>query len=322
MGLFDDVAKYMNFDLVEMQTVVKNIDEVKEKLPELIGKCLYHFIELGDERPEPDWRGLTAAQQCIPTNKDKDAFGADYRVLSRAWEALSPDPVLQPYRKDYTWLSQVYQSVKPVDNRGKLIWASLGPKTMELVHENVTVAEVYPSNEMIEIDPNRIEEYIRQHHYTIDDAVRIVEIDLIARIRNHDKDKKFIRLGERLEDLRVRHEAGLVESVDFLKELLEMAREARAAEIEVVPEEEEDKGKAALTELFQGIKNEDTPIIVENIVNDIDEMVRVTRFDGWTATQAGRQAVRQELNKLIWVRYKIKDRELIDKAYKYVEMYY
>lgn len=322
MGLFDDVAKYMNFDLVEMQTVVKNIDEVKEKLPELIGKCLYHFIELGDERPEPDWRGLTAAQQCIPTNKDKDAFGADYRVLSRAWEALSPDPVLQPYRKDYIWLSQVYQSVKPVDNRGKLIWASLGPKTMELVHENVTVAEVYPSNEMIEIDPNRIEEYIRQHHYTIDDAVRIVEIDLIARIRNHDKDKKFIRLGERLEDLRVRHEAGLVESVDFLKELLEMAREARAAEIEVVPEEEEDKGKAALTELFQGIKNEDTPIIVENIVNDIDEMVRVTRFDGWTATQAGRQAVRQELNKLIWVRYKIKDKELIDKAYRYVEMYY
>ena len=100
MGLFDDVAKYMNFDLVEMQTVVKNIDEVKERLPELVGKCLYYFIELGDERPEPDWRGLTAAQQCIPTNRDKDAFGADYRVLNRAWEALSPDPVLHPFRKD------------------------------------------------------------------------------------------------------------------------------------------------------------------------------------------------------------------------------
>ena len=85
---------------------------------------------------------------------------------------MSPDPVLHPFRKDYTWLSQVYQSVKPVDNRGKLIWASLGPKTMELVHENVTVAEVYPENEMIEIDPNRIEEYIKQHHYTIEDAVR------------------------------------------------------------------------------------------------------------------------------------------------------
>lgn len=321
MGLFDNVAKYMNFDLVEMQTVVKNIDEVKQKLPELVSTYLYYFVDLGDEKPEPDWRGLTAAQECIPTNRDKDAFGADYRVLNRAWEALSPDPVLQPYRKDYTWLSQVYQSVKPVDNRGKLIWASLGPKTMELVHENVTVAEIYPENEMIEVDPNRIEEY-REHHYTVGDVVRIVETDLVAKIRQHDKDKKFIRLGERLEDLRIRHEAGLVESIEFLKELIDMAREARAAEIEVVPEEEEDKGKAAITELFQGVKNEETSVVVESIVNDIDEMVRVTRFDGWTAAQAGRQAVHQELNKLIWVRYKIKDKDLIDKAYKYVEMYY
>ena len=28
-------------------------------------------------------------------------------VLATIWEALSPDPVLSPYEKDYRWLTQV-----------------------------------------------------------------------------------------------------------------------------------------------------------------------------------------------------------------------
>jgi hypothetical protein len=45
----------------------------------------------------PGWEGLATAQEALPTN----AFGTDYRVLSRAWEALSPDRFLMPYKSDY-----------------------------------------------------------------------------------------------------------------------------------------------------------------------------------------------------------------------------
>lgn len=65
----------------------------------------------------------------------------EYRVLNRAWDALSPDSFLNPYKVDYQWLSRVYESVKPTDGRGGLIWASLGAKTIELVHQNVIVGE-------------------------------------------------------------------------------------------------------------------------------------------------------------------------------------
>ena len=73
-----------------------------------------------------------AAQECLPTNKEKDAFAADYRVLNRAWDALSPDGFLNAYKTDYQWLSRVYESVKPTDGRGGLIWASLGAKQSSL----------------------------------------------------------------------------------------------------------------------------------------------------------------------------------------------
>lgn len=319
IGLFDSVARSLNFDEKDVEKVITNLDEVKKELPKLVDKCLYYFIDLSD-RSKTDWEGLVEAQECIPTTKEKDAFGADYRVLNRVWESLSPDPCLSEYRYDYVWLSQVYDSVRPVDTRGGLVWAALGEKTIELVHQNINVVEVDDDLEVLELDADLIDQFMKNRNPA--KVARKIEIDLVARIRKHDRNKKFIRLGQRLEDLRERHEAGLITSVEFLKMIIDLAREARAAEKEVVPEEEENKGKAALTELFNGIRNEKTPIIVENVVNDIDEIVRVTRFDGWQATNAGIKEVKKQLRLLLWTKYKLKDQELFDKAYGYIEQYY
>lgn len=85
-----------------------------------------------------------------------------------------------------------------------------------------------------------------------------------------------MRLGDKLEKLREQHEQGPINSIEFLKMLLELAREAAQAEKKVVPEEEVDKGKAALTELFNGVKNTNTPVIVERIVTEIDDIVKLS----------------------------------------------
>jgi type I restriction enzyme R subunit len=47
--------------------------------------------------------------------------------------------MLKPYEKDYKWLSQIYESIRPPSGRGKLLWHALGEKTLKLIHENVTV---------------------------------------------------------------------------------------------------------------------------------------------------------------------------------------
>ena len=66
----------------------------------------------------------------LPNNEVRDKFAAEYSVLGSIWEALSPDPVLSPYEKDYQWLTQVYESVKPPSGSGKLLWHALGAKTI------------------------------------------------------------------------------------------------------------------------------------------------------------------------------------------------
>ena len=149
-----------------------------------------------------------------------------------------------------------------------------------------------------------------------------IEIDLIAKIRKYSKDPKFQQIGEKVERLKEKHERGLLTSIEFLKQLLELAREAVEAERKTVPPEEIDKGKAALTELFNGIKNPQTPVIVERLVNDIDDIVKVVRFDGWQSTTAGKQEVKKALRSVVWIKYQIRDKEVFDKAYSYIEQYY
>lgn len=319
IGIFDNVAKALNFDESSMKKVITNIEEVKKQLPALLRKCLSYFM--GVDRTVDGWEGLMAAQECIPTNKERDEFAADYQVLNRAWDALSPDSFLNPYQADYKWLSRVYESVKPVDGGGGLLWSALGPKTMELVHNNMDVGDaVEDIDSIITMDAELIDDFIQ--HNDLKKVTKKVEIDLVARINKHSKDPKFVKLGEKLEELRLRHEQGLVNSIEFLKMLLNLAREAAAAEKEVVPEEEIDKGKAALTELFEGVRNENTPIIVKRVVDDIDEIVKYVRFPGWQDTSTGRQDVKKALRQTVWIKYKIHDKELFDKAYEYVEQYY
>ena len=102
-----------------------------------VQKCLAFFP--GVDRTVGGYEGLMAAQQCLPNNEVRDKFAAEYSVLGTIWEALSPDPCLEPYETDYRWLTQVYESVKPPSGNGKLLWHALGAKTVELINQNVHV---------------------------------------------------------------------------------------------------------------------------------------------------------------------------------------
>lgn len=319
IGIFDNVARALDFDENSMKRIITNIDEIKKQLPALLKKCLSFFM--GVDRTIEGWEGLMAAQECLPTNKEKDAFAADYRVLNRAWDALSPDAFLRPYKADYQWLSRVYESVKPTNGTGGLIWASLGAKTIELVHESVTVGSIHDDEEILAMDADLIDEFIEKQK-DLRKATKKVEINLVTKILKHSNEPKFIKLGEKLEALREKHEQGLITSIEFLKLLLELAKEAAQAEKEVVPEAEIDKGVAALTELFNGLKNRATPVIVERVVADIDSIVKLVRFDGWQSTTSGKQEVKKALRSIVWIKYKIKDKDVFDKAYSYIEQYY
>lgn len=318
LGIFDDVAQALQFDEKSVRKSVSNIAELIAMLPAAMQKCLEYFT--GCDRTLQGYEGLIAAQECLPTNDRRDAFAADFTVLARIWEAISPDPVLTPHEKDYRWLVQVYESLKPSTGTGRLLWHRLGAKTIELIHENVHVDAVRDDLDTLVLDAELLEAVLGSPDPS--KKAKEITIKLTARLRKHAGNPKFKALAERLEDLKNRHEQGLLVSIDFLKELLELAKDVVRLERETPVEEEIDQGKAALTQLFEEARNGETPVMVQRIVDDIDEIVRQVRFDGWQDTHAGEREVKIALRKTLF-KYKLhQDNELFNRAYGYIREYY
>ncbi len=316
-GVFDDTAKALEFDENTVKQIITNLSLLREKLPGVISETLAHFE--GVDRTIDGFEGLEAAQNAINSDEKKDKFAADYKHLSKIWESLSPDRILDLYAKDYKWLTQVYESVRPAsDNTGKLLWFALGAQTTKLIHDNVHVGEVHPLEEFL-MDADVIEDIFNNPDPK--NAKKLEKI-LIKRFKKHAGDPKFKKLSERLEELRDRAEQGLITSIEFVKELCKIAKETLQAEKEVETLIQEKTPQAALTEIFLELKSEQTPAVVERIVDDIDSIVRIVRFPGWQDTAAGEREVQQSLRKSL-LKYKLhKDQVLFDRAYGYIKEYY
>ncbi len=316
-GVFDDTAKALEFDEASVKQIISNLSVLKEQLPTAVEKTLVHFE--GVDRTLEGFEGLEAAQNAIETDKKKDDFAADFKYLSKIWESLSPDRILDLYYQDYKWLTQVYESVKPASNNiGKLLWFALGAQTTKLIHENIHVGEIHHLEEYL-LDADVIEDIF--NNPDPQNAKKLEKI-LAKRFKKHAGDPKFIKLSERLEALRDKAEQGLITSIEFVKELCKIAKETVHAEKEIEDEFQEKTPQAALTDLFLELKSNQTPAVVERIVNDIDSIVRIVRFPGWQGTTAGEREVQQSLRKSL-LKYKLhKDQVLFDRAYGYIKEYY
>jgi type I restriction enzyme R subunit len=318
IGIFDDVARALDFDEKAVQQVVSNIDELRQALPEQVARCVAFFP--GVDRSTSGYEGLSAAQEHVPNNEIRDKYAAEYTVLARIWEALSPDPCLSPYENAYRWLTQVYESVKPISGNGRLLWHRLGAKTIDLINQNVHVEAIRDDIEALVLDADVLDGILNDANP--EKKAKEIEIKLIARLRKHAGNIKFRELGERLEKIRDRHEQGLINSLEFLKAILEVARDTVEAERQVEPAEEQDRALTALTELFNEVRTNNTHVIVERIVADIDNIVKQVRFDGWQATSQGEREVQQALRRAL-LKYKLHtDQELFERAYGYIRQYY
>jgi type I restriction enzyme, R subunit len=121
--------------------------------------------------------------------------------------------------------------------------------------------------------------------------------------KTNPSNPKYRSLAERLEALRQNYIQTAEESVEFLKQLLELAREVVQADREQVAEEDAgavvgeestavdsllpDQRVGALTQIFEEYKPDVTPEIVERVVHEIDAVVMGARFAGWWTSREG-----------------------------------
>lgn len=147
-----------------------------------------------------------------------------------------------------------------------------------------------------------------------------LNLSLMGKIREKS-DPRFEELGKRLERLKEKYEAGVLSSLEWLKDLLDAAKAIVRMEHDtnetIIPDD-----KQALTQIFLELKNSATPRMIANIVEDIDKIVRATRFDGWQHSITGERDIQKVLRQTLF-RYKLHtEQALFEKAYAYIREHY
>ncbi|WP_415878546.1 type I restriction endonuclease subunit R [Methylomonas sp. TEB] len=317
LGVFENLRSALAYNPEEIEGVIEGIEAFKELFPPQLEKCLAFFPNV--DRTVDGFDGIMAAQECLPTNERRDAFAAAFGVLNKLWTAISPDVFLAPYRKDFKWLAQIYESVRPIGQTGALVWAALGSEVIKMIHENTDITRIRDDIDELIMDEHAVFTLTEKEQ---EKRARQLEINLMGRLRGHEN-PKFVALGERLEKLRQDYEAGVIKAIDWLKGLLDAAKQAvhleRELDEKVVTEEDNIQ---ALTKLFLETRPDSTPKVIQDIVEQIDKIVKATRFDGWQKSNSGPREIQKALL-LTLAQFGLgKDKELFIKAYGYIEEHY
>lgn len=339
VGMGNELAKAVAVrDTGVRKALPGDVDELVALLGEYIGTCMSRFATV--DRKASGFEQLYAAQECLPDQATRDTFAAEFIRAEGLFEFLWPDNALKPLESDYKWLARIYKSVTPTDAPDRLLWQRLGVKTAELIHEHLTDVTVDGRGlETVAIDAG-VFEALRQLNLfpeiddgddpeppTVEDILDKLEGRLQRKLAGDTSHPVWVSLAGRLEALRQAKIDSAAASVEFLKQLLALAKdlveaekadeEGRLDDIKVV-----DPDKGALTQILAEYAPPDVPVIIETVVEKIDAIVRPVRGTGWQESQPGDREVRQQLRLVLKDSGLPPQGEIFDRAYAYIREHY
>jgi type I restriction enzyme R subunit len=338
VGLGTELAKAVAVtDTGLRKALPADVDELADILGGYVAVAIARFERV--DRAASGFGQLYAAQERLRDQAARNAFAADFLRAQGLFEFLWPDTAVRPFEVDYKWLARIYKSVTPTDAADKLLWQKLGVKTADLIHEHLSRVTIDAGDlETVAIDAE-VFEVLRQLHLwppdepqpgeppTVDDVLDRLEARLKAKLAGGKGHIVWQSLSERLDALRRSKIDSAAASVEFLKRLLEVAKdlvaaeradkEGRLDEIKVV-----DLDKGALSQILAEYAPRDLPMIIETVAEQIDAIVRPVRGTGWQTSHPGDREVRLQLRLVLKNNGLPPQGEVFDRAYAYIREHY
>ena len=336
VGLGKELAKALSTKAT--MKLGQNQEDVEILLGELcaeIGTAIKPFESV--DKTASVFNQIHDAQQILGTIPQRDAFALQFMKCQGLFEFLWPDTKLRPIEEDYRFLARVYASIAPNNSADLLLWQKLGAKTIEIVHTHLKGITIDADKlQQVAMDAEVLEALRNQGLFpeppkvgqpapTALEVLQKLEERIQKRIAEGHKIWKS--LADRLELLRQSKLLDAQASVDFLRLLLELAKdileaeraddEGRINDIKVV-----DPRVGALTQIFDEFKPKGVPVVIEQIVEQVDSLVQPVRGTGWQTSHPGDRTVRQELRLILKNNGLPPSGELFDRAYAYIRENY
>lgn len=338
IGLGAELAKAVAVrDTGSRKSLPAEVGELITVLGGLVEEAMTPFA--GIDRTAAAYEQLLAAQERIATIETRATVAEAFLRCEALFELLWPDERLRSIENDYRWLTRIYASVQPVADANELLWHRLGVKTAELLGTYISDVEIDTGGlETVAIDAETLEVLKQMEFFpgsagplgvppTVDDVLDTLEARLRRKLAGPTVHAVWRSLADRLEDLRRARMESARDSVDFLKRMLDLARQmvgAERAEAEGRLDRFQilDPDRGALTQILEEYSPPGTPVIVEHVVGEIDAIVKPIRGTGWQESQPGDREVRRQLRLVLKNNGLPPQGELYDRAYAYIREHY
>jgi type I restriction enzyme R subunit len=217
-GVFTNLEKALNFDESIREESLIDWDVLRATVPGEVARCmeLFEGITIADTR-----ECLLAALRRLREPEAAKSFEHNFRSLERLWEAVSPDPVLYPHRYQYNWLCGIYIAHRRRQRGSKDTYGELSAKTRQLIQENTKFMDLAEALPVFKID----KDYVTKLDELPSPADKAAALEAILTAELSEDDPSFVyrELGERLQRIKERKDAGDDAAATRLRELEEVA---------------------------------------------------------------------------------------------------
>lgn len=225
VGIFDNLAKALNFEEEEIEGVVFDFEALMGRFEGVLSELFGIFKDVSKEDSR---ESLLQALQVFEDKRKALEFKEKFFELKRLYEAISPDPLLVKYLRDYEWLIKINTAYNRFYNRKKAILEEYGEKTKRLIKERLLVKKIEEDVPILKIDTDYLGK-LEKTGYPPEAKVREMRQAIEYHIRiNLEKNPIYETISQRLERiLKVKDRKQLLKKLKSLvKEIAEIKSEA------------------------------------------------------------------------------------------------
>lgn len=241
VGIFDKLEKALAFDSRDIEGVVEDIDILKKRFSELLGRAQSEYLVLTFGKSED--KAVEAVLETFKEEEKRHEYYQFFREVQDIYDIVSPDAFLRPYLKDFEMLAEMYRILKEAYESGVLIDRELSEKTQQLVRERTKSGRIGLTLEIFEINEEtlrRIEESTAPDTKKVFNLLKSIE----KTVRDYGNEKPYLlSIGERAEIVAQSYKERQKNTQQTLDELKDMIKEINDAQ-------KEEKQKNMSTEAF------------------------------------------------------------------------
>ncbi len=226
VGIFENMKKALAFDSDEVESVIQNIDVLKEAFAKMMREKAQQYLPLTEGT---DDKAKDRAIEHFEVKEVRETFFTFFKQLENFYNIISPDPFLHPFLEDYQALALLFGLIRTAYTEQIYVDKELTAKTQELLKTHTEGNLFELPNAVFELNETTLKEIDQSDS---SDTVKVLNLRKVLRqtVANEGTAQPFLRsIGERAEAAIEAYEDRQSETQEILAEFRKLAEEYSSA---------------------------------------------------------------------------------------------